>query len=237
MKKYLIGLILFVSCSNNPISYNSDEQDIKHLSDLITNQEIDTIIIADDNSTATVYYKSDTINDYFIGKSTLKVMNSNFADKALPWVQNAVVVGNWISDTSHFTAFYTISLYHDSIPFSAITDSSTIPIDTLKLLMRYLMDSTVRSINQEEIIIPIDNITYIRWGSTISLRLQGDDGSLTVYTFRFYNNILSNLVGIKRLPPIEINVITMTAIDSQYPGDFDPAPEMRNRGVLFYDHS
>jgi hypothetical protein len=207
MKKYLIGLILFVFCSNNPISYTADEQDIKHLSDLITNQEIDTIIIADDNSTATVHYKSDTINDYFIGKSSLQVMNRNFIDKASPWVQNAVVAGNWISDTSHYTAFYTISLYKDTIPFLATTNNSTIPIDTLKLLMRYLMDSTVQYINQKEVKIPIDSITYIKWGSTISLRQQRDDGSLTTYSFYFYDNVLSNLTGITRLPPIPIDLI------------------------------
>jgi hypothetical protein len=207
MKKYLIGLILFVSCSNNPISYNSDEQDIKHLSDLITSQEIDTVIIADDNSTATVYYKSDTINDYFIGKATLKVMNSNFADKALPWVKNAVVMGNWISDTSHYTAFYTISLYHDSIPFSAITDSSTMPIDTLKLLMRYLMDSTVCNINQTFMKIPIDSITYIRWGSGIKMQQPRDDGWIRIYTFHFYNYVLSNLFVIDMKTGIIIQII------------------------------
>jgi hypothetical protein len=206
MKRYLIGLILFVSCSNNPISYNSDKQDIKHVSDMITNQEIDTIIIANDHSNATVYYKSDTINDYFIGKSTLKVMNSNFVDKALPWVKNAVVVGNWISDTSHFTAFYTISLYKDNIPFLATTNNSTIPKDTLKLLMRCLMDSTVRYINQKEVKIPIDSITYLKWGSTISLRQQRDDGSLTTYSFYFYNNVLSNLIAVRQGTIIVIKI-------------------------------
>ena len=207
MKKYLIGLILFVTCSNSPISYNSDLQDIKHVSDMITNQEIDSIIIANDHSNATVYFKSDTINDYFIGKSSLKVINSNFADKDLPWVKNAVVMGNWISDTSHYTAFYTINLYHDSIPFSAITDSSTIPIDTLKLLMRYLMDSTVGYINQTYMKIPIDSITHISWGSGIKMQQPMDDGWIRIYTFHFYNYVLSNFSVINKKTGIIIQII------------------------------
>jgi len=140
----LLASLLVVSCSH--VTSNSpgttDRQAIETVSGRITDMRIDSISMTD-NRPAIVSYERDSIDAYHSVGAYLYVFNVRSLDTSSPLSSHTPVrCGNWVSDSSYLEKFMIVNMYSDSIPFSGIVYDS-ISIDSLRMFLRYLRDSTV----------------------------------------------------------------------------------------------
>jgi hypothetical protein len=183
--------ILAISCSNvaiNPSPDLSDQQAIEAISGKITDMPIDSISTAE-NGRVIVYYKSDSINDYVTFHGYLWVYDSQTIDSSFRTL-NHVREGKWMSDPIYLTTYRVINMYSDSIPFEARTYDK-IPIDSLRIFLRFLRDSTAGMCNSfgciENSLDSIDAISWYHEQDTIVIEMtQAEYHSGIVYTFRWF---------------------------------------------------
>jgi hypothetical protein len=194
MNKCSIVLILLLGCSTNPVSTNNDRRDIEKISEAITSEHIDSILIS--RSDATVYFKGDTIDSFRVRYPYLRVFHKEFIESA-EYLRptNQVSEGNWISGKSLYHNSYTIDLTRDSIPFIATT-YDTFSINSLKNFLKYLTDSTICG-NFGCVDMPIDSIRTLAWHedndtNIINISRQTSRYEGISYLFKYLNGVIVN---------------------------------------------
>jgi hypothetical protein len=171
----------------------SDRQAIETISGHITNSRIDSISMSE-KSIAVVYYKFDSINAYFSRGSYLYVFNVHSLDTSSPLSsQTPVYCGNWVSDSSCLYKFLNVDLHSDLIPFSA-TIHDSISIDSLRMFLRYLKDSTLCTVSHCYRV-PLDSVDALAWyykQDTVIIEMSQTQGHYygLSYTFKWFGDTL-----------------------------------------------